>query len=156
RRATRTGRPAGRMIDAAVRAVRARTTFVPDVAIILGTGLGGLADEVTVETRIPYGEIPGFPLSTVESHAGELLLGTLAGRRVVAMRGRFHCYEGYTPRQIGLPVRVLARLGARTLMVSNACGGMHPLWSPGDLMLIRSEERRVGKEGRAHECAVDQ
>ena len=132
------------MIDEAVRAVRARTRFVPDVAIILGTGLGRLADEVAVETRIPYGEIPGFPLSTVESHAGELLLGTLAGRRVVAMRGRFHCYEGYTPQQIGLPVRVLARLGARTLMVSNACGGMHPLWSPGDLMLIADHINLLG------------
>ncbi|HEX9487686.1 MAG TPA: purine-nucleoside phosphorylase, partial [Gemmatimonadales bacterium] len=84
------------MIDEAVRAVRARTKVVPDAAIILGTGLGGLANEVAVEARIPYGEIPGFPLSTVESHAGELLVGTLAGRRVVAMRGRFHVYEGYT------------------------------------------------------------
>src|SRR5207247_10304194 len=93
-------------------------------------------DEVAVETRIPYGEIPGFPLSTVESHAGELLVGTLAGRRVAAMRGRFHCYEGYTPQQIGLAVRVLERLGARTLMVSNACGGLHPLWGPGRLMLL--------------------
>src|SRR5207247_930904 len=94
--------------------------------------------------RGPYGELPGFPLATVESHAGELLLGTLAGRRVVAMRGRFHCYEGYTPQQIGLPVRVLARLGARTLMVSNACGGMHPLWSPGDLMLLADHINLLG------------
>jgi purine-nucleoside phosphorylase len=132
------------MIDAAVRAVRARTRLVPDVAIILGTGLGGLGEEVAVEARIPYGEIPGFPLSTVESHAGELLLGTLAGRRVVAMRGRFHLYEGYTPQHIGLPVRVLERLGARTLVVSNACGGMHPLWSPGDLMLIADHINLLG------------
>ena len=132
------------MIDEAVRAVRARTKVVPDVAIILGTGLGGLADEMAVEARIPYGEIPGFPISTVESHAGELLVGTLAGRRVVAMRGRFHCYEGYTPQQIALPVRVLQRLGARTLMVSNACGGMHPLWSPGDLMLIADHINLLG------------
>ena len=132
------------MIDEAVRAVRARTKVVPEVAIILGTGLGGLADEMAVEARIPYGEIPGFPLSTVESHAGELLVGTLAGRRVVAMRGRFHCYEGYTPQQIALPVRVLQRLGARTLMVSNACGGMHPLWSPGDLMLIADHINLLG------------
>ncbi len=144
RRAACTGRPAGRMIDAAVRAVRARTRLVPDVAIILGTGLGGLAGEVAVEARIPYGEIPGFPLSTVESHAGELLIGTLAGRPVVAMRGRVHCYEGYTPQQIGLPVRALARLGARTLLVSNACGGMHPLWSPGDLMLIADHINLLG------------
>ncbi len=132
------------MIEAAVRAVRARTTLVPDVAIILGTGLGGLAEEVAVEARIPYGEIPGFPLSTVESHAGQLLAGTLAGRRLVAMQGRFHCYEGYTPQQIAFPVRVLARLGARTLVVSNACGGMHPLWSPGDLMLIADHINLLG------------
>ena len=132
------------MIDEAVRAVRARTKVVPDAAIILGTGLGGLANEVAVDTRIPYREIPGFPLSTVESHAGELLVGTLAGRRVVAMRGRFHVYEGYTPQQIGLPVRVLERLGARTLLVSNACGGMHPLWKPGDLMLIADHINLLG------------
>lgn len=132
------------MIDAAVRAVRARTSLVPDVAIILGTGLGGLVEEVAVETRIPYGDIPGFPLSTVESHAGQLLVGTLAGRRLLAMQGRFHCYEGYTPQQIAFPVRVLARLGARTLVVSNACGGMHPLWSPGDLMLIADHINLLG------------
>src|SRR5690348_9279648 len=132
------------MIDEAVRAVRARTKVVPDAAIILGTGLGGLADEVAVETRIPYDEIPGFPLSTVESHAGQLLVGSLAGRRVIAMQGRFHCYEGYTPQQIGFPVRVLAQLGAATLVVSNACGGMHPLWSPGDLMLIADHINLLG------------
>jgi purine-nucleoside phosphorylase len=132
------------MIEDAVRTVQARTTLVPDVAIILGTGLGGLAGEVNVATSIPYGDIPGFPLSTVESHAGQLLIGTLAGRRVMAMQGRFHCYEGYTPQQIGFPVRVLARLGARTLVVSNACGGMHPLWSPGDLMLIADHINLLG------------
>src|SRR5205823_2257274 len=110
------GRPAGRMIEAAVRAVRARTACAPEVAIILGTGLGALADEVAVETRIPYGEIPGFPLATVESHAGRLLLGTLAGKRVVAMQGRFHRYEGYTLQQIAFPVRVVHRLGAGILV----------------------------------------
>jgi purine-nucleoside phosphorylase len=132
------------MIDAALRAVRARTKLAPDVAIILGTGLGALADEVAVETRIPYRDLPGFPLSTVESHAGQLLFGTLAGKRVVAMQGRFHCYEGYTPQQIAFPVRVLRRLGARTLVVSNACGGMHPLWRPGDLMLITDHINLLG------------
>jgi len=132
------------MIEAAVRAVRARTTLTPEVAIILGTGLGGLADELDVEARIPYGDIPGFPLSTVESHAGRLLAGTLAGRRVVAMQGRVHLYEGYSPQEIAFPVRVLARLGARTLVVSNACGGMHPLWSPGDLMLIADHINLLG------------
>jgi len=132
------------MIADAVRAVQARTQLVPDVAIILGTGLGGLADEVSVETRIPYGKIPGFPLSTVESHAGSLLVGTLAGRRVMAMQGRFHRYEGYTLPQIVFPVRVLRQLGARTMIVSNACGGMHPLWSPGDLMLIADHINLLG------------
>src|SRR5437016_11552877 len=132
------------MIDAALRAVRARSELVPDVAIILGTGLGALAEEIAVETRIPYGEIPGFPLATVESHAGELLFGTLAGRRVVAMQGRFHRYEGYTLQQIVLPVRVLRRLGAGVLVVSNACGGMHPLWTPGDLMLIADHINLLG------------
>jgi len=132
------------MIEAALRAVRTRTELVPDVAIILGTGLGGLAEEVRVEARIPYGEIPGFPLSTVESHAGQLLVGSLAGKRVVAMQGRFHRYEGYTSQQIGFPVRVLHALGATTLVVSNACGGMHPLWSPGDLMLIADHINLLG------------
>lgn len=128
----------------AVRAVQARTKLVPEVAIILGTGLGGLADEMALETRIPYGEIPGFPLSTVESHAGQLLVGTLAGRRVMAMQGRFHRYEGYTLQQIAFPVRVLRQLGARTLVVSNACGGMHPLWGPGELMLIADHINLLG------------
>src|SRR3989440_9390384 len=132
------------MIDAALRAVRARSELVPDVAIILGTGLGGLARELTVATRIPYQEIPGFPLSTVESHAGQLLFGTLARQRVVAMQGRFHRYEGYTLQQIAVPVRVLQRLGAKTLVVSNACGGMHPLWRPGDLMLIADHINLLG------------
>ncbi len=132
------------MIDAAVRAVQARTKLVPDVAIILGTGLGGLAGELDVETRIPYGDIPGFPLATVESHAGRLLVGTLAGQRVVAMQGRLHRYEGYTLQQIAFPVRVLKRLGAATLIVSNACGGMHPLWRPGDLMLITDHINLLG------------
>jgi purine-nucleoside phosphorylase len=97
-----------------------------------------------VATRIPYEEIPGFPLSTVESHAGRLLLGTLGGRQVVAMQGRFHRYEGYSLQQIAFPVRVLHALGARLLVVSNACGGMHPLWSPGDLMLIADHINLLG------------
>lgn len=132
------------MIAEAVRAVQARMTLAPDVAVILGTGLGGLVDEMRVATRIPYDEIPGFPLSTVESHAGRLLLGTLAGRQVVAMQGRFHRYEGYSLQQIAFPVRVLRALGARVLVVSNACGGMHPLWSPGELMLIADHINLLG------------
>jgi purine-nucleoside phosphorylase len=132
------------MIADALRAIQARTTFSPDVAIILGTGLGGLANEIERPTRIPYTEIPGFPRATVESHAGQLLLGMLSGQRVVAMQGRFHRYEGYSLQQIALPVRVLRALGARTLIVSNACGGMNPLWSPGDLMLLADHINLLG------------
>lgn len=129
----------------AVRAVRARTALVPDVAVILGTGLGALANQLEAEARIPYAEIPGFPLATVETHAGRLLLGTLAGRRVAMMQGRFHRYEGYALRQIGFPIRVLKALGARTLVVSNISGGMHPLWGPGDLVLIADHINLLGE-----------
>ena len=132
------------MIAEAVRAVQARMALVPDVAIILGTGLGGLAEEMRVATHVPYEEIPGFPLSTVESHAGRLLVGTLSGRQIVAMQGRFHRYEGYSLQQIAFPIRVLRALGARLLVVSNACGGMHPLWSPGELMLIADHINLLG------------
>ena len=132
------------MIERAVRAVRARTDLVPEVGVILGTGLGALADQLETAARVPYQEIPGFPLSTVESHTGRLLLGRLAGKKVVAMQGRFHRYEGYSLQQIAFPVRVLRALGARTLMVSNACGGMHPLWRPGDLMLIADHINLLG------------
>ena len=120
----------------AVRAVRARTTLEPDVGVILGTGLGALAKEIRADATIPYADIPGFVVPTVESHAGRLLVGTLAGRRVVAMQGRFHCYEGYALRDVTFPVRVLRALGARTLVVSNVSGGMHPLWAAGDLVLL--------------------
>ena len=115
-----------------------------DAAIILGTGLGGLAKAITVETTVEYADIPGFPLSTVESHAGRLLLGTLAGRRVIAMQGRFHKYEGYSLQQVTFPVRVLNALGATTLIVSNACGGMRADWNAGDLMLITDHLNFIG------------
>ena len=131
-------------IAAAVQAIRAQSALVPEVAIILGTGLGGLAQAMDVETSIAYDRIPGFPLSTVESHSGRLLLGTLGTRRVVAMQGRFHRYEGYSLQEVTFPVRVLRALGAGTLVVSNACGGMHPLWAPGDLMLIADHINLLG------------
>ena len=131
-------------VDAAVRTIRARTPGVPEVAIILGTGLGALGAAIEVTQTIPYDEIPGFPLSTVESHHGRLLFGTLGGRRVVAMQGRFHRYEGYSLQQVTFPVRVLRALGAQTLVVSNACGGMHPLWAPGDIMMIADHINLLG------------
>jgi purine-nucleoside phosphorylase len=132
-------------VGAAADVVRRRTASRPSVAIILGTGLGGLAEEIAVEAAIPYDEIPGFPLSTVESHVGRLLLGRLGGKPVVAMQGRFHRYEGYALGQVTFPVRVLHALGADTLIVSNACGGLHPLWSPGDLMLIADHINLLGE-----------
>ena len=128
----------------AADAVRATWAGRPPVAIILGTGLGGLGKEIVVEATIPYGEIPGFPLSTVESHAGRLLCGTLEGVRVVAMQGRFHHYEGYHLGQAAFPVWVMRALGAEVLMVSNACGGMHPLWRPGDLMVLSDHINLLG------------
>jgi purine-nucleoside phosphorylase len=131
-------------VAAAADVVRERFASRPDVAIILGTGLGGLTERIDVEVSIEYADIPGFPLSTVESHAGRLLCGTLAGRTVLAMQGRFHRYEGYSLQAVTFPVRVLRALGADVLVVSNACGGMHPLWSPGDLMLLADHINLLG------------
>jgi purine-nucleoside phosphorylase len=131
-------------VQEAAAVVRQRSTLRPDVGIVLGTGLGGLAAEIEVETAIPYQDIPGFPLSTVESHAGRLLLGRLGQRAVVAMQGRFHRYEGYDLATVTFPVRVMHALGARFLFVSNACGGMNPLWSPGDLVLLSDHINLLG------------
>lgn len=131
-------------VQAATAAIRERSALRPEAGIILGTGLGGLAGEIALETVIPYQEIPGFPLSTVESHAGKLLLGRLGGKPVVAMQGRFHRYEGYPLQQVTFPVRVLHALGAGILIVSNACGGMHPLWAPGDLVLLADHINLLG------------
>lgn len=131
-------------IAAAASVVRARFDGRPDVAIILGTGLGRLAAEIDAAATIEYHDIPGFPLSTVESHEGRLICGTLAGKTVVAMQGRFHRYEGYSLQRVTFPVRVLRALGAKTLVVSNACGGLHPLWSAGDLMLIADHINLLG------------
>ena len=131
-------------LDTAVDAIRKRSAFKPEVAVILGTGLGALAKEIRVQAALPYKDIPHFPLSTVESHSGQLLLGTLGGRRVIAMQGRFHRYEGYSLQQIVLPVRAMFLLGAKTLIVSNACGGMNPLWRAGDIMLIDDHINLLG------------
>ena len=131
-------------IDDAVGTVRQETALVPDVALILGTGLGALADEMDVEAELGYDLIPGFPVPTVETHTGRLLLGSLGGVCVAAMQGRFHRYEGYTLQEVTFPVRVLEALGAGTLIVSNACGGMHPLWQPGELVLIADHINLLG------------
>jgi purine-nucleoside phosphorylase len=131
-------------IAEAASVVRARFGRKPDAAIILGTGLGRLAHDIDTDVAIEYGDIPNFPLSTVESHAGRLLCGTLGGKTIVAMQGRFHRYEGYSLQQVTFPVRVLKALGADTLIVSNACGGLNPLWSAGDVMLIADHINLLG------------
>ena len=110
--------------------------FTPEVGIVLGTGLGDFADNIEVEYAIEYKDIPNFPVSTVEGHKGRLIFGRIDGRRVVAMQGRFHYYEGYTMQQVTFPVRVLKQLGIRCLFVSNASGGINPSFRTGDLMII--------------------
>jgi purine-nucleoside phosphorylase len=123
-------------IQEAMKLLQCRWNGKPRVGIILGTGLGGLAEEIQNALKIPYDEIPHFPISTVETHAGRLVCGTLAGKSVMAMEGRFHFYEGYTLKQITFPVRVMRAMGCDILIVSNACGGMNPQWAKGDIMLI--------------------
>lgn len=130
--------------EEAVKLIQSRTEMTPEYMLILGTGLGQLAEEMEIHTEIPYDEIPHFPVSTVESHAGKLLFGTLGGKEIVAMQGRFHYYEGYTMQQIAFPVRVLRALGVATLFVSNACGGMNPNFNRGDIMLIRDHINLLG------------
>src|SRR5476649_2441436 len=110
--------------------------FEPEVGIILGTGLGGLVNEVEVEKQLMYSNIPDFPISTLEFHSGKLIFGILSGKKVVAMQGRLHYYEGYTMQQITFPVRVMKMLGIKTLLVSNASGALNPAFKKGDLMII--------------------
>jgi purine-nucleoside phosphorylase len=131
-------------LNEAIEAIRARSTLKPRVGIILGTGLGGLASELEVEVALPYGSLPHFPVSTVESHEGRLLMGSLEGTPVVAMQGRFHGYEGYTLKEVTFPVRVMNLLGAEVLVVSGACGGMNPLWAPGELVLLDDHINLLG------------
>ncbi|MBL0328499.1 MAG: purine-nucleoside phosphorylase [Bacteroidetes bacterium] len=116
--------------------IQSKISFTPEVGIILGTGLGGLVKEINIQHTIPYEEIPNFPVSTVEGHSGKLIFGELGGKRVVAMQGRFHYYEGYTLQQVTFPVRVMKLLGIKNLFVSNASGGVNPNFEIGDLMII--------------------
>jgi purine-nucleoside phosphorylase len=112
------------MIQETEKFIRSKISTTPEYGIILGTGLGRLADAIEKDVVLPYETIPHFPVSTVETHAGKLIFGKLAGKRVVAMQGRFHYYEGYTMQQIVFPIRVMKFLGVKTLVVSNACGGI--------------------------------
>jgi purine-nucleoside phosphorylase len=134
-------------VGEAVSFVRARVSLQPEVALILGSGLGDLAAEVNGATAIPYEEIPHFARSTVPGHAGRLLLGWLAEVPVVVMQGRFHFYEGYAPQMLTFPVRVMSVLGARTLLVTNAAGGINPAYRPGDFMLLSDHINFPGLAG---------
>lgn len=130
--------------DQSVDFLRSKTDFQPDYLLILGTGLGQLAEEIDTVLTVEYDQIPNFPVSTVESHKGRLIFGELGGKKVVAMQGRFHYYEGYSMQQIAFPVRVAKALGAHTLFVSNACGGLNPNFRRGDIMLIKDHINFLG------------
>jgi purine-nucleoside phosphorylase len=125
--------------------VQCRLNSQPEVALILGTGLGDVVDEMQVETELVYESIPHHPVSTVTSHHGRLLIGRWGGKQVVVMQGRFHLYEGYSPRQIAFPIRVLASLGIKRLFVSNAAGGLNPYFQPAELMLISDHINLTGQ-----------
>jgi len=133
------------MIREAADYISAKIIAAPEVGLILGSGLGILAELVEQGVVIPYGEIPHFPTSTVEGHAGELLIGEIAGRTVVMMKGRFHMYEGYGPQATAFPVRVMKALGVKTLLVTNAAGGVNTAYHPGDLMLIADHLNMTGQ-----------
>lgn len=124
-------------LEEACKYIEGQVRFTPKIGIILGTGLGSLVDGMEMVGQVEYEQIPHFPTSTVESHRGRLLFGNLKGKPVVCMQGRFHYYEGYSFRQIAFPIRVMKKLGIETLVVSNAAGGMNPIYESGDIMLIK-------------------
>ena len=134
-----------RQVEEAAAFIGSRIDLRPEIAMVLGTGLGGVADAMERSTVIPYQEIPHFPVSTVTGHEGRLICGFFAGKPVLAMQGRFHLYEGYTPKQISFPIRVLKMLGARILILSNAAGGLNPLFHAGDLMLLTDHINLTGQ-----------
>jgi purine-nucleoside phosphorylase len=132
-------------LDALEAAVRARTDLVPELAIVLGSGLGGLADELEAPVAIPFAELPGWPAATAPGHAGRLLIGRLAGRPVVMLQGRFHLYEGNAPGLVVQPVLLFRRLGARVVLLTNAAGGLDPSFGPGTLMVIADHLNFTGQ-----------
>jgi purine-nucleoside phosphorylase len=131
-------------IQEAARYIASKSSVQPEIGLILGSGLGVLADLIEDGVAIPYQEIPYFPVSTVDGHEGELLLGTIQGRPVVMMKGRFHMYEGYGPEVTAFPVRVMKELGAKSLLVTNAAGGVNTDFEPGDLMIISDHLNMTG------------
>ena len=135
-------------IDQVVDAIRSRTSKQPRVAIVLGSGLNSLAESVQDAVGIPYKDLPGWPLSTVQGHTGRLVIGELDGQTVFVMQGRIHFYEGYSMSQITLPIRVMQRLGIEILFVTNAAGGVNPEFIPGDVMLITDHVNLIGMMGQ--------
>jgi purine-nucleoside phosphorylase len=135
------------IIDGVAGVVRSKIKLQPRIGLILGTGLGGLAEAVERPVIIPYKELPGWPLSTVEGHAGRLVIGELDGQPILVMQGRIHFYEGYDMAQVTLPVRVMQRLGIEILIVTNAAGAINPAFEPGDVMLITDHLNFVGMAG---------
>jgi purine-nucleoside phosphorylase len=125
-----------KQLEETLQVIRKKTSLEPQVGIVLGTGLGGLVKEIKIECEFDYSELPHFPLSTVESHKGRLIFGEIGEKKIVAMQGRFHYYEGYSMKQITYPIRLMKVLGANYLFVSNACGGMNPLFRRGDIMIM--------------------
>lgn len=134
-------------IDRITEVIRGKITHIPRVGIILGSGLGGLAEAVEKASIVPYAELPSWPVSTVPGHQGRLVVGKLETQDVLVMQGRTHYYEGYSMAQVGLPVRVMQRLGIETLVVTNAAGGVNPDFEPGDLMLINDHINMIGMAG---------
>jgi purine-nucleoside phosphorylase len=132
-------------VNQSVAFLEGETELRPQVAVVLGTGLGGLADKIEASAIIPYKKIPNFPISTVASHEGRLIFGLLGGKTVVAMQGRFHFYEGYEPKEITFPIRVMAAMGIETLLISNAAGGLDLSFQAGDLMLISDHINLIGQ-----------
>ncbi|MFA6282539.1 MAG: purine-nucleoside phosphorylase [Desulfurivibrionaceae bacterium] len=124
-------------VDEAVRFLRDRMLEVPEIVLVLGTGLSGLGERIDSPVILPYAEIPNFPKATVASHAGNLIFGRLCGKPVAVLQGRFHYYEGYSARELTMPIRVLSLIGAKTLIVSNSAGGLNPAFAPGTLMVVR-------------------
>ena len=116
----------------------------PKIGLITGTGLGSVTEQMTIDFRLPYDEIPNFPQSTVEGHKGMLTVGKLAGKPTIALEGRFHIYEGYSPKEITFPVRVMAMLGVKNLLISSAAGGLNPQFETGDLMIVTDHINLTG------------
>jgi purine-nucleoside phosphorylase len=134
-------------IDETAQAIRSRTSYEPKIAIILGSGLNALAESVTGADTIPFRDLPNFPVSTVEGHAGRLVIGKLEGKPVFIMQGRIHFYEGYSMNHVTLPIRVMKRLGIETLIITNAAGGVNPDFHPGEVMLITDHLNFMGMTG---------